>query len=186
MFRLLIYIFVIQGLHGSCIEDTHENVTYVEDYDYDTEVVKSEVIVKFKGFYEASARKSYISAALNQELFEIVPRSNIMSQYPSDFDVVTFDAQKKELIQDKLEHHPLIKSVTPQKRVTRYLKSTRKSLTLQNSAAFWQSTGRHSSRRLLRTVHHIFSKFISKFTFFEFKNLSKFTHFQKFTIYRNS
>ena len=154
MFRLLIYFSVlIQGLHGSCIEDTNENVTYIEeDYDYDTQVVKSEVIVKFKGFYEASARKSYISAALNQELFEIVPRSNIMAQYPSDFDVVTFDAEKKEFIQDKLEHHPLIKSVTPQKRVTRYLKSTRKSLTLQNSAAFWQSTGRHSSRRLLRTV----------------------------------
>ena len=154
MFRLFIYFSVlIQGLHGSCIEDTNENVTYIEeDYDYDTQVVKSEVIVKFKGFYEASARKSYISAALNQELFEIVPRSNIMAQYPSDFDVVTFDAEMKEFIQDKLEHHPLIKSVTPQKRVTRYLKSTRKSLTLQNSAAFWQSTGRHSSRRLLRTV----------------------------------
>ena len=38
-----------------------------------------------------------------------------------------------------------------QRKVTRTLKS-RKSLTLQNSAAFWQSTGRHSSRRLLRSV----------------------------------
>ena len=49
--------------------------------------------------------KSYISPALNQEHFEIMPRSNIMAQYPSDFDVVTFDATKKEFIQDKFEHH---------------------------------------------------------------------------------
>ena len=150
MLILLIISALIQGLHGSC--ETPENVTMIEDYEYNTEIVKSEVIVKFKGFYEASARKNYISAALNQEHFEILPRSNIMAQYPSDFDVVTFEADKKESIEDKLLHHPLIKSVTSQKKVTRYLKSLRKSLTLQNSAAFWQSTGRHSSRRLLRSV----------------------------------
>ena len=109
---------MIQGLHGSCHNEIHENVTFIEDYEYDSEIVKSEVIVKFKGFYEASARRSYISAALNQEHFEIMPRSNIMAQYPSDFDVVTFDATKKEFIQDKFEHHPLIKSVTLQKKVT--------------------------------------------------------------------
>ena len=74
-----------------------------------------------------------------------------------DFDVIVFqdnNDNEQQLMTSKLLHHPLIKSVTPQRKVTRTLKSAagRKSLTLQNSAAFWQSTGRHSSRRLLRTV----------------------------------
>ena len=77
-----------------------------------------------------------------------------MAEYPSDFDVILFQetATGSEIISDQLLHHPLIKSVTPQRKVIRSLKSQRKSLTLPGSAAFWQSTGRHSSRRLLRTV----------------------------------
>ena len=75
-----------------------------------------------------------------------------MAEYPSDFDVILFQEPASEVISDQLMHHPLIKSVTPQRKVIRSLKSLRKSLTLPGSAAFWQSTGRHSSRRLLRTV----------------------------------
>ena len=75
-----------------------------------------------------------------------------MAEYPSDFDVILFHEPASEIISDQLLHHPLIKSVTPQRKVIRSLKSQRKSLTLPGSAAFWQSTGRHSSRRLLRSV----------------------------------
>ena len=97
----------------------------------------------------------FILAALQNtpsEQFEILERQNVMAEYPSDFDVILFQEPASEVISDQLMHHPLIKSVTPQRKVIRSLKSLRKSLTLPGSAAFWQSTGRHSSRRLLRTV----------------------------------
>ena len=59
---------------------------------YSTSTVASEFIVKFSGFYEESARRGYIAAALaplsDSVSFEVVPRDNPMAEYPSDFDVV--------------------------------------------------------------------------------------------------
>ncbi|XP_040564759.2 LOW QUALITY PROTEIN: membrane-bound transcription factor site-1 protease [Lepeophtheirus salmonis] len=80
---------------------------------------------------------------------------NPMSRYPSDFDVILIKnhISSKKII-ETLKNHPLVKSITPQRRVTRTLNSFtngfRSPLTLGN--AFWHSTGRHSSRRLLRAV----------------------------------
>ena len=150
----LYLFFLIQGLDGLCQEGNSTSWIDLEDYDYKSNTIPNEVIVKFKGFYQTEARKNYIEAALNHDFnANILERTNIMAQYPSDFDVVNFqDDIDLEFVINKLTSHPLIKSVTPQRKVTRHLKSLRKSLTLQNSAAFWQSTGRHSSRRLLRSV----------------------------------
>ena len=148
----LIFILFCDGLHGFCGENTTYNHADF-DYDYKDEIIKSEVIVKFSGFYTTEARQNYILAALNHlensDQFEILPRNNVMATYPSDFDVVSFNEDLKEVIYNQLLDHPLIKSVTPQRKVIRSLKNhQRKSLTLP----FWQSTGRHSSRRLLRSV----------------------------------
>ena len=151
---IILYIFLlVQGLDGLC-QDGNSTAFLDSDYDYESETIHNEVIVKFKGFYQNEARKNYIEAALNYEpKVTILERTNLMAQYPSDFDVVNLDQSLElESVIQKLTNHPLIKSVTPQRKVTRHLKSLRKSLTLQNSAAFWQSTGRHSSRRLLRQI----------------------------------
>jgi hypothetical protein len=49
-----------------------------------------EYIVAFKKYYKATARKNFISAALRdtQSEWEILPRNNPASDFPSDFDVV--------------------------------------------------------------------------------------------------
>ena len=64
---------------------------------YSTSTVASEFIVKFSGFYEESARRGYIAAALaplaDTINFEVVPRDNPMAEYPSDFDVVQLGAE---------------------------------------------------------------------------------------------
>ena len=64
---------------------------------YSTSTVASEFIVKFSGFYEESARRGYIAAALaplsDSVSFEVVPRDNPMAEYPSDFDVVQLGAE---------------------------------------------------------------------------------------------
>lgn len=157
MIFLLTNIFLlIESLDGLCQDGNFTSNQDLIDYEYKTKTINNEVIVKFKGFYQAQTRRNYIEAALNHAStsVNILERTNLMAQYPSDFDVVNFqdeDLNLESVIQ-KLTDHPLIKSVTPQRKVTRHLKSLRKSLTLQNSAAFWQSTGRHSSRRLLRNV----------------------------------
>ena len=156
IFILLNIFLLIESLNGLCQDGNFTSNQSDFDYEYKTKTINNEVIVKFKGFYQAQTRKNYIEAALNHAStsFNILERTNLMAQYPSDFDVVNLqdeDLNLESVIQ-KLTDHPLIKSVTPQRKVTRHLKSLRKSLTLQNSAAFWQSTGRHSSRRLLRNV----------------------------------
>lgn len=50
-----------------------------------------EYIVAFKGYYRKEARKRFIEAALNESnvvRWEVMPRNNPASDYPSDFDVV--------------------------------------------------------------------------------------------------
>ena len=64
---------------------------------YSTSTVASEFIVKFSGFYEESARRGYIAAALaplsDSVTFQVVPRDNPMAEYPSDFDVVQLGSE---------------------------------------------------------------------------------------------
>ena len=59
---LIILTFLCKNLHGLCNND---NITSVDNddefYEFSNEIVKSEVIVKFKGFYTVEARKNYIS-----------------------------------------------------------------------------------------------------------------------------
>jgi membrane-bound transcription factor site-1 protease len=53
-------------------------------------IVVSEYIVSFDGYYKASARKRFISAALQEtgSTWSVLPRLNPAHNYPSDFDVV--------------------------------------------------------------------------------------------------
>lgn len=64
---------------------------------FDFKVVKeycsfpAEYIVAFKGYYRQEARERFIEAALNDSdvvRWEVMPRNNPASDYPSDFDVV--------------------------------------------------------------------------------------------------
>ena len=81
---------IIQGLDGLCQEGN--STSWMDlDYDYKTKAIHNEVIVKFRGFYQAETRRNYIEAALNHDSkVNIIERTNVMAQYPSDFDVVNF------------------------------------------------------------------------------------------------
>ena len=114
------------------------------DIEFQTQIIPYEYIVKFSGFYKAENRQNYIDASLAKldlktkddprVRYRIIKRQNIMAKYPSDFDLVEFymidfDDNKKANVIETLTSHPLIKSVTPQQKVTRNIRS------IENDAA---------------------------------------------------
>nr|CAD7194247.1 unnamed protein product [Timema douglasi] len=146
------------------------------DVQFSSYVVKNEYIVAFKDYYKTNTRQKFITAALNGsgvDKWKILPRNNPASDFPSDFDVVMLEETERLNGLSALNRHPSIRRVTPQRLVQRTLKYInvtedcggrncsyntwqssrplrRSSLSVKNQ--FWQSTGRHTSRRLLRAI----------------------------------
>lgn len=92
---------------------------------FSSSTVENEYIVKFKGYYKSQVRENYIATVLNSsgiKEWKIIPRKNVASKYPSDFDVVRFKEADKYQGLKALNNHPLIKIVTPQRLVHRTLK----------------------------------------------------------------
>lgn len=140
-----------------CCNLTTEHV----DLDYSSKIVENEYIVMFNGYYKNQARVNYINTALNASgirKWKIIARENPASDYPSDFDVVVLEDTNKLEGLNALNDHPAIKRVTAQRMVSRtlkfispeYVRIGRTSLNSKNQ--FWQATGRHTSRRLLRAI----------------------------------
>ncbi|KAK8402593.1 hypothetical protein O3P69_000762 [Scylla paramamosain] len=91
---------------------------------YSSSIVENEYIVAFKGYYRQEARERFIEAALNESnvvRWEVVPRNNPASDYPSDFDVVQIQEHHKNVGLDALKDHPAVKRVTSQRMVIRHL-----------------------------------------------------------------
>lgn len=129
--------------------------------EYTSKIIENEYIVTFNGYYKNQARHNYINTALNSSgvrNWTILSRDNPASDYPSDFDVVILQDTDQFSGLNALNDHPLVKRVTAQRMVSRTLKfvndniirRTRSSLSSNNQ--FWQTTGRHTSRRLLRAI----------------------------------
>ena len=157
--------------------------------DYKVSGVENQFIVAFRGWFSESARSGYISAALKtlnpyddqNHLFSVIPRDNPMSGYPSDFDLI--ELHDSDLVTRSLElltKHPMVRSVTQQKMVTRFLSSEDESeeeevfeedihheesdlvcedcqsswvngrRSLSLGSAFWHSPASHKGRKLLR------------------------------------
>jgi len=91
---------------------------------YKVERVPDQYIVHFHGFYSAHLRSQYIIKALSRLPTRpdciVQPRTNPMSVYPSDFDLVSCELSSAG--RGALTDHPAVKSVTAQRRVTRFLK----------------------------------------------------------------
>ncbi|KAK6630577.1 Membrane-bound transcription factor site-1 protease [Polyplax serrata] len=144
---------------------------------FSSRIVKNEYIVGFNGYYKRYARLKFIEAALNKsgvQNWKVLERNNPASDFPSDFDVVILEDTDQLNGLDALTDHPSIRRVTPQRMVQRTLKfvnltesvncskplcnySTWQSRRFKRSSLsvepeFWQSTGRHTSRRLLRAI----------------------------------
>ena len=148
--------------------------------EYAVRSVERQFIVTFRGWFSEAARRGYISAALRTLGGEVtvLGRDNPMAGLPSDFDLVQVSSEAAVAGSvARLLAHPLVRSVTPQRMVTRSLAtaeggeeedleaeeearcedcrshwlSGRRSLSL--GSAFWhQSSAGHQGRRLLRTV----------------------------------
>lgn len=91
---------------------------------YSSSIVENEYIVAFKGYYRQEARERFIEAALNDSdvvRWEVMPRNNPASDYPSDFDVVQIQELRKNDGLDALKDHPAVKRVTAQRMVIRHL-----------------------------------------------------------------
>jgi len=189
-FLLLVGHGVDTELSDPCgpIDDTNNNTEVLTDYK--VERVEGKFIVKFDGWYSTTARAGYISAALQDQprtSYHVIQRDNLMAGLPSDFDLVAINGEGEvgEAV-GLLLKHPLVKSVTQQRMVTRFLRTVdfddheepsednyetevednddelpcegcktswlngRRSLSL--GSAFWHNTGRHQTRKLLRSV----------------------------------
>ncbi|RUS72713.1 hypothetical protein EGW08_019524 [Elysia chlorotica] len=95
------------------------------DMEFTSSVVDNEYIITFDGYYKAQSRKRFITAALQEAgitSWKVLPRINPANTYPSDFDVLEFHGQSDKPIIDALTSHPLVKRVTPHRKVTRALK----------------------------------------------------------------
>ncbi|KAL8614731.1 Membrane-bound transcription factor site-1 protease [Nucella lapillus] len=91
--------------------------------DFTSSVVDNEYIISFDGYYKSSARRRFITAALQESgsSWQILPRLNPAHNYPSDFDVVQMHGKARSGL-SALEEHPLIRRVTPHRKVVRSLK----------------------------------------------------------------
>lgn len=154
-----------------------ETIPELVQVDFNSQIVNNEYIVTFNGYYKHRARANYINAALNGSgvrQWRILDRQNPASDFPSDFDVVVLEDTERLHGLDALNDHPSVKHVTSQRMVHRTLKFTvnasepettfcvgancntwrfiRRGRNSLSFNPFWQATGRHTSRRLLRAV----------------------------------
>ncbi|XP_041376922.1 membrane-bound transcription factor site-1 protease-like [Gigantopelta aegis] len=145
--------------------------THTVSMQFSTSSVDHEYIVSFKGYFKSTARKRFIASALAESSvtsWNIIPRNNPASEYPSDFDVVKLIGEARSGV-EALQDHPFVKHVTRHKKVTRSLKFSKvdedeaksqtfhsprplKRSSLSMGAAYYFSTNRHRSRNLLRSI----------------------------------
>jgi membrane-bound transcription factor site-1 protease len=121
----------------------------------------------FTSYYTTEARDGYLAASLQPYLgWSVVPRSNPGQEYPSDFSLLRLSGEGTEdQILKALQRHPLVKRVTPQRRLTRTLKFTDEDIP-KDWETDWKSRrpakssipdsppGRHwyAGRRLMRAI----------------------------------
>ena len=123
-----------------------------------TIVFHTEYIVTFTSYYTTEARDGYLAASLHSyQGWSVVPRSNPGQEYPSDFSLLRLEeepGEERTEILEALLQHPLIKRVTPQRRITRTLKFTEKGVDLLDfSKLFGLNSGEHMEALELYTGH---------------------------------
>ncbi|XP_039763502.1 membrane-bound transcription factor site-1 protease [Pararge aegeria] len=105
------------------------NATYSDrvEYEFKSDIVSSEHIITFKGYFARSTRENYVNAALKTagvSNWTIVRRNNPAKEYPSDFDVIAFGEGSVDAI-TALRDHPAVRRVTAQRQVQRTIKYVR-------------------------------------------------------------
>ncbi|KAK3746384.1 hypothetical protein QZH41_018216 [Actinostola sp. cb2023] len=123
---LLWTCLVVSDGASRCTENAAKNTSSNDTFfDYQSSVVENEFIVVFNGYYPSSTRGKYVEAALLSSgilSWYIIPRHNPASHYPSDFSLVLLKGDSSLAVK-ALSKHPMIKTVTSQKKVQRFLRS---------------------------------------------------------------
>ena len=98
----------------------------------------------FRGYYSEQARTQFLAAALRgccgTESWRLLPRRNAGQFHPSDFSLVELRMSNISSCVTSLAAHPLVKSVTPHRKLSRSLrcsdpinKHVHRTMTLLNS-----------------------------------------------------
>merc|ERR1719189_1369373 len=106
------------------------NSTTQQVVEYSVSRVAGEYIVHFSARHSASAREGFIAASAKSHptvTITVLPRDpewNPMANLPSDFDVVSVSGEQVAVTQalEAVTNHRMVKSVTQQKMLTRFLK----------------------------------------------------------------
>ncbi|BFF98728.1 membrane-bound transcription factor site-1 protease [Drosophila madeirensis] len=120
-------ICLIHAISGWILFQCIPACTTSETDTFKTTVVPNEFIVQFHFKYFPTVRESYIRTKLlssNLSNWRILPRNNLASQFPSDFDILrVLDKENSsvEQIVKKVASHPSVKAVVPQRSVQRTL-----------------------------------------------------------------
>ncbi|XP_049884757.1 membrane-bound transcription factor site-1 protease [Pectinophora gossypiella] len=139
-------------------------------YEFTSDVVNSEHIITFKGYFPQSTRENYVSAALRNagiKNWTLVQRNNPAKEYPSDFDVIILEESRSRAL-DALRDHPAVRRVTAQRQVQRTIKYVPEDDCGPSGCLYsgWRNhraralhslrkmreNGGYTSRKLLRTV----------------------------------
>ncbi|KAJ2954409.1 hypothetical protein O0L34_g2673 [Tuta absoluta] len=94
------------------------------EYEFTSDVVNSEHIITYKGYFPRSTRENYVTAALRNagvSNWTLLERNNPAKEYPSDFDVIIIEERAQHAL-DALRDHPAIRQVTAQRQVQRTIK----------------------------------------------------------------
>jgi len=103
--------------------------------EYSVSRVAGEYIVHFSARHSASAREGFIAASAKKYpsvTIAVLPRDswNPMASFPSDFDVVSVAGEQLAVAQalEAVTKHRMVKSVTQQKMLTRFLKEVQEGI----------------------------------------------------------
>lgn len=162
----IFYVIVIVILSSN----TMSSVVVDKSFDYKIAIIQNEFIVTFHKYHKVDDHFRFLQAALvkfSSNSWKLIERENPGSRFPSDFSVIRI-LNETEGHLHALNESPTIRSVTPQKKVTRFLKNVNphhtdtesdqpdekfyprnlKRVTLDNNS---DGTG-HKSRKILRSL----------------------------------
>ncbi|XP_022222854.2 membrane-bound transcription factor site-1 protease [Drosophila obscura] len=119
------FICLINAISGFTLFQCIPACTTSETDTFKTTVVPNELIVLFHFKYFSTVRENFLRTKLlnsNISNWRILPRTNLASQYPSDFDILRIsDRSSIEQIVKTVTSHPSVKAVVPQRSVQRTL-----------------------------------------------------------------
>ena len=112
------------------------NSRFDQPFEEHVRPVADTYIVTFKGYYPSTTRLRFLTAAFHHinngdddtAAFQVLPRHNLCSSFPSNFDLVYLKGELKQNAIDAFQAHPAVRRVTPEHRLSRVRKQVNPTL----------------------------------------------------------